>query len=417
MSSLKAEPLRPRSRSASAAQASASAAPEPRRSRVLRSWLVALLLAALLGCAFALWQASRGTAPSYVTTPVERGDIQRTTNASGMVNPVETIQVGSYVSGRIQELFCDYNTKVAKGQVCAKIDPRSYEAAVAQASAAVATAKAQLAKDQANLDYQTQLYVHSRTLAERGAMSKESADEARSSYRQLQAQLQVDQATIAQHEAELQAARVNLDYTDIISPVEGTVVARSVTVGQTVTASFQTPTLFLIARDLTQMQVDANVSEADIGEIREGQRASFTVEAFPGRRFTGVVTQVRQAPVSVQNVISYDVVIRTDNPDLLLKPGMTATAHIILAERNDVPRIPQQALRFNPAGARPVASAGRSDRDAVWALRDGRLVRVPVTLGLADDTNVELTGGGLQPADRIVSSEHPAGAPESGGQP
>jgi HlyD family secretion protein len=355
MSSLKAEPLRPRSRSASAAQASASAAPEPRRSRVLRSWLVALLLAALLGCAFALWQASRGTAPSYVTTPVERGDIQRTTNASGMVNPVETIQVGSYVSGRIQELFCDYNTKVAKGQVCAKIDPRSYEAAVAQASAAVATAKAQLAKDQANLDYQTQLYVHRRTLAERGAMSKESADEARSSYRQLQAQLQVDQATIAQHEAELQAARVNLDYTDIISPVEGTVVARSVTVGQTVTASFQTPTLFLIARDLTQMQVDANVSEADIGEIREGQRASFTVEAFPGRRFTGVVTQVRQAPVSVQNVISYDVVIRTDNPDLLLKPGMTATAHIILAERNDVPRIPQQALRFNPAGARPVA--------------------------------------------------------------
>jgi HlyD family secretion protein len=129
------------------------------------------------------------------------------------------------------------------------------------------------------------------------------------------------------------------------------------------------------------------------------------------------VTQVRQAPVSVQNVISYDVVIRTDNPDLLLKPGMTATAHIVLAERNNVPRIPQQALRFNPAGARPVASAGQGDRDAVWVLRDGRLVRVPVTLGLADDTNVELTGDDLQAADRIVSGEHPAGAPESGGQP
>jgi HlyD family secretion protein len=417
MSSLKTEAFSPRARLAPGTRASTGEPHAARGRQNRRGWLAAIVGVALLAGGVAMWAARRDTAPAYITAPVERGDIRRATSASGMVNPVETVQVGSYVSGRVQDLFCDYNTRVAKGQVCAKIDPRSYQALVEQAVSAVATAKAQLAKDRANLDYQTLLYGHRRTLSEHGVMSKESADEARSGYRQLEAQLQVDAATIAQHEAELQAARVNLDYADIVSPVEGTVVARNVTVGQTVTASFQTPTLFVIARDLTQMQVDANVSEADIGDIREGQKADFTVEAFPDRRFTGVVAQVRQAPISVQNVISYDVVIKTGNAELLLKPGMTATAHIILAEHEDVPRIAQQALRFNPAGAHEAASAERKDAGDVWALRDRRLVHVPVTLGLADETHVEVTGGGLQAGDRIVTGEQAVGEPAPGNEP
>src|SRR5581483_8960548 len=252
----------------------------------------------------------RGAATAdYISEPVVRGDIARTTIASGMVNPVETVQIGSYVSGRVIDLFCDYNTEVAKGQSCAKIDPRSYQAAVDQAAAAVGTARAQLSKDQAQLAYAKVTYERNLSLLSRNVVSQDAADNAQASYKQTEAQVALDQAAITQHEAELKAARVNLDYTDIVSPVDGTVVSRSASIGQTVTANFQTPTLFLIAKDLKKMQVEANVSEAEIGQIHTGQDATFTVEAFPNRTFAGKVTQIRQAPVSVQNVISYDVVI------------------------------------------------------------------------------------------------------------
>jgi HlyD family secretion protein len=179
------------------------------------------------------------------------------------------------------------------------------------------------------------------------------------------------------------------------------VVSRSVAVGQTVTANFQTPTLFLIATDLTRMQVDATVTEAAIGEVHEGQKVAFTVEAFPERTFGGTVTQVRQAPISVQNVISYDVVVSAGNPDLLLKPGMTATTHIVTAERGDVLRVPEQALRFAPGGFGRAQAAMR-DTGEVWVERDGRLVRVPVTTGLRDDSHVEVTSGDLHPGDRVA---------------
>lgn len=385
----------------------------PRKRRV---WKWALLAAAFLAAmVVAAWSLGSSAAPTYVTAPVERGDVLRTVSATGMVNPVETVQVGSYVSGRIQDVSCDYNTKVSKGQVCAKIDSRSYEAAVAESSAAVATAQAQLAKDQANFDYQKLIYAHRAALVKSGATAQETADEAQSTYRQLQAQLQLDAAAVAQHEAERRAARVNLDYTDIISPVDGTVVSRSATVGQTVAASFQTPTLFLIAQDLTQMQVDVNVSEADIGEIRNGEKASFTVEAFPDRTFHGVITQVRQAPISVQNVITYDVVIKVANPDLVLKPGMTATAHIAVAEHDDVLRLPQQAVRFTPHGTASPAPADQPAEERtgqrVWILRGGRIERIPVMLGLADEKYVEVTGTKLAPGDQVVVGEHPAGEP------
>ncbi len=390
----------------------ATETPPPRRSSSRRRWTRAaalIALAALVVAAAALWRGRAGAPARYVTAPIDAGNIVRVTTASGMVNPVETVQVGSYVSGRIQDLFCDYNSEVKKGEVCAKIDPRSYEAAVEQATAALATAKAQRGKDQAGLDYVKLAYERNAALAKRAAVSQDAADNALNAYRQAQAQIELDEAAIAQREAELKSARVNLDYTDIVSPVVGTVVSRSVAIGQTVAASFQTPTLFLIATDLKRMQVDANVTEASIGEVHEGQKATFTVEAFPDRTFTGTVTQVRQAPVSVQNVISYDVVIEVANPELLLKPGMTATARIVVAEHDGVVRMPEAALRFAPGGiaggggvAASAAHAQDSRHGQVWVLRKNALVRVPVTLGLADENYVEVTSGAFEPGDWVV---------------
>jgi HlyD family secretion protein len=386
--------------------------PEPRedtRPGSRRPWrrrsAVAIAVLALLIAGAVLWATHRTPLPSYLTAAVDRGDVVRFATASGMVNPVETVQIGSYVSGRIQDLSCDYNSRVTKGQRCAKIEPRAYEAAVAQAAAAVATAKAQLNKDHANLDYLERVYARNRDLAQRGVVAQDAIENAQNAYRQAQAQTELDAAMIRQREAELETAQVNLDYTNIISPVEGTVVSRSVAIGQTVTANFQTPTLFLIATDLTRMQVDATVTEAAIGEVREGQKVTFTVEAFPEHTFSGTVTQVRQAPVSVQNVISYDVVVSADNPDLVLKPGMTATTHVVTAEKSDVLRIPEQALRFAPGGIgvrQGVAHAAMRETGEVWVERGGRLVRVPVTVGLRDDSHVEVTSGELEPGDRVA---------------
>lgn len=351
--------------------------------------------------AFQAWRGS-GAAPPvhYVTSPATRGPVVRTVTATGSVNPVVTIQVGTYVSGVIQQLYCDYNTLVRKGQLCAKIDPRPYQTVVEQSKANLSTAKAQLTKDQTNLEYAKLTYERSTTLLGGGLVSQDTVDAARSAFRQATAQVELDAAEIQQRMAALNAAEINLAYTDILSPVNGTVVSRNVTMGQTVAASFQTPTLFLIATDLTKMQVDANVSESDIGGIAVGKDATFTVETYPQRVFTGNVTQVRQAPQSVQNVITYDVVISVSNPDLLLKPGMTATVRIVVDRRDSVLRVPDQALRYAPAGQ----SAPRK-QDRIWVLRGGRPVAVPVTIGLDDDTYAEILQGDVRDGDEVVTSE------------
>jgi HlyD family secretion protein len=371
------------------------------RLRLSRPLLLGLVAFALLvGIAFWL---SRGEAPRrYTTAPVTRGSITRAVTATGTVNPQLTIIVGSYVSGVIQTISCDYNTKVTKGQVCATIDPRPFQTVVDQNRANLQTAQAQLQKDEAGLAYAKLTSDRLSRLVKLDSASRDAADNARNAYDQALAQIALDKATIAQREAALQAAQVNLDYTKIISPVDGTVVSRNVTIGQTVAASFQTPTLFLIATDLTKMQVDTNVSESDIGNITAGDKAMFTVEAFPSERFTGEVTQVRQAPQTVQNVVTYDVVVGADNPDLKLKPGMTATMRVVTDERQNVLRVPDQALRFSPAGL----GGGRSSEGSrVWVLRDGEAVAVPVQTGLDDDSNTEITAGALKNGDKIITGE------------
>jgi HlyD family secretion protein len=358
------------------------------------------------------WSLGSGTSIHYVTQPAGRGAVTRAVTATGTVNPVLTIIVGSYVSGVIQQLSCDFNTKVTQGQVCAKIDPRPYQSVVDQDKANLANARAQRDKDTASLAYAKITAARYAALVKQDSASKDAADNAQSVYAQAQAQIELDEASVALRQAELEAAQINLGYTNIISPVDGTVVSRNVTMGQTVAASFQTPTLFLIATDLTKMQVDINVSESDIGAIQDGNPASFTVEAFPDRVFTGTVTQIRQAPQTVQNVVTYDVVVSVNNDDLALKPGMTATARIATAQRNDVLRVPDQALRYRPSIARPQTVSG-SPAAQVWVLRDGEPKAVPLSLGLDDDTYSEVLAGDLKPNDAVIVAEQNA-APSGG---
>lgn len=386
----------------------------PQRSLRRFGWVIPITLAAVIiggGSAALYWLLNRQSAPRYVTQKVSRGSVVRTVTASGAVNPVITVQVGTYVSGVIQARHCDYNTKVKAGQLCAKIDSRPYEVVVEQNKASLAVARAQLVKDKANLAYAKVAYERNKKLAVTKAVSQDTLDASKNALDQAQAQIGLDEATISLREAELHAAEINLGYTDIVSPVDGTVVSRNVETGQTVAASFQTPTLFLIATDLTTMQVDANVSESDVGSIKIGSEASFTVESFPDRPFVGRVMEMRQSPQTIQNVVTYDAVISAPNPDTLLKPGMTATVRIVVDKRNDVLRVPDQAFRYSPspfpdvirapAGAAPDGSGAVT----LWVLRNGEPRPIAVIPGLDDDANTEIVKGDVREGDEIIVSE------------
>jgi len=368
-------------------------------------WLFAIFAAGGIW----IWRNHASTPVHYVTVEAERGALIRAVTATGTVNPVVTVQVGTYVSGPIVKIYCDFNTEVKMGQICAKIDPRPYQITVEQARANLANARAQLKKDQAGLVYDRLEYQRNLALLGEKVVSQDTVDSARSTADQAVAQVELDHASIQQQEAALHAAQVNLGYTDIISPVDGTVVLRNVDVGQTVAASFQTPTLFLIAQDLTRMQVDASVSESDVGPVRTNQPAEFTVDAFPHHPFPATVSQVRQAPITVQNVVTYDVVLAVSNPELLLKPGMTANARIITAEEEDVLKIPLQALRFSPKGGDQGDNPKHRHGDhtaGIWVLEGQKLCEVQVVRGIDDGTSVEILSGNLKPGDQVVVDEN-----------
>ena len=395
-----------------------------------RRWLIGGILALIVfaSSAAAWWALRADGVVQYETTPATQGTISHTVTATGTVNPVLTIIVGTYVSGVIQQLYCDYNTEVKKGQVCAKIDPRPYQTLVDQDQANLGVAKAQLEKDQANLVYAKVNYERNVSLVEHNFVSQDARDSAKSVYAQAKAQIELDKAMIEQRRAELDAAKVNLGYTEITSPVDGTVVSRNVTMGQTVAASFQTPTLFLIATDLTKMQVDTNVSEGDIGGIKEGNHATFTIDAFPKRTFEGVVSQVRQSPQSVQNVVTFDVVVTVDNHDLALKPGMTAATRIVTDQRTEVLRVPNQATRYTPGGVPKAASSESSTQgegkspasghpSEISVLRGGRPVRISAIFGLEDDSFTEIVKADLKIGDEVIISEQRGSSSSQSGLP
>ncbi|HTT11899.1 MAG TPA: efflux RND transporter periplasmic adaptor subunit [Burkholderiaceae bacterium] len=387
-------------------------------------WVAGLVAIVAAVAALLLWRNEKSAVREYVTVAADRGTVAPTVIASGTVNPVTTIQIGTYVSGVIQSLSCDFNTRVRAGQLCAKIDPRPYQTVVEQESAALATARAQLDKDRANLAFAKVILDRDSDLLKRNIVSQETVDTANNAYEQARTQIALDEAAVKQHQASLDAARINLGYTNIVSPVDGTVVSRNVTQGQTVAASFQTPTLFLIATDLTQMQVDTNVSESDIGRVQEANAATFTVESFPDRPFAGTVTQVRQAPQTVQNVVTYDVVVSVPNPEGVLKPGMTASVRIVTVRHDGALRVPSQALRYQPSGNEAEAAGGEGTKAAgaarpgrtrgreavVWVLRDGRPQRVPVVTGLDDETFIEVLAGDLHAGDPVIVSERSGAA-------
>ena len=428
------------------------------------------------------WEWVEGRADvEYRTATVGRGDIDVTVSATGNPNAVVTVQVGSQVSGNIQALLADFNTKVSKGQLIARIDPAPFQTKVNQAHATLDAARASVANSQAvveqaragiqaatsslaaavaNVTKAEALVDDARVKVDRrvvmlaqNATAKEDLETAQTTYtsavadrealiaqkqaaednvKVAKAQLNVanslvaaNEAQVKQYTAALESAQIDLDHTSITAPVDGVVVSRSVDVGQTVAASLSAPTLFLIAQDLTKMQVDTNVSEADVGRVRVNQPATFTVDAYPGRTFTGTVTSIREAPINVQNVITYDAVIGVSNPDLTLFPGMTANVKVLVSQRPNALKVPNAALRYHPASdssqsARPAgnARAQASPEKAVWVL-DGKDQprRVVVTTGETDGAFTEVTGGALNEGDRVILAALTKSAAATAGRP
>jgi HlyD family secretion protein len=386
------------------------------RRLVIAVSVLAVVTGAILG-----WTRNGGEEPQWVVERVSRGPITASVTATGTVNPVTTVQVGTYVSGPIQTVAVDFNSPVRRGQLLARIDPRPFQVKLDDARAALENARARLEKDRAVAALKALNLDRARALRRDGIVSAGDLDLAVSEERQARAQLALDAADIASAEARLREAEVNLAYTDIVSPVDGIVVSRNVDVGQTVAASFQTPTLFLVAEDLTKMQVNASVSESDIGPVAGGQEATFTVDAYPADSFRGRVVQVRNAPVTVLNVVTYDVIIAFDNADLRLRPGMTANVRITTAHREDALRVPTRALRFRPpvsegAVAATAPSPARGNR--VWVPDGAHAAReAPVEVGIADDQFTEVRSGLAEGARVITAVKRALEAPVEGGSP
>src|SRR6202044_1463124 len=362
---------------------------EPPRRRGLLLW-TALALIVLLAAVAVWWWRGRNPPLHYVTARVTQGDIQRAVTMTGALNPVGAAQVESFVSGDIKSWSCDYNTLVKIGQVCAVIDPLPFQVIVDQDTASLHSAMAQLAKDRVAAANQAVVYAYDQKLIDQGIVSQETINTDKAALDQDQAQVKLDIASVAQQRAALHGAQVNLGYTKIHSPVNGMVITRYIDVWQTVVSSLSAAPLFLIGKDMHFMQVDTNVSEADVGGVKPGQRAYFTVQSYPNRTFWGSVRQVREGPITVQNVVTYDVVIDVKNDDLALFPGMTADAHIITAERSNVLRVPLPATRFNPEGLnRAPAAAGHGREDSQGRengqARDGGQAREGSTTRAAPD--------------------------------
>jgi HlyD family secretion protein len=354
--------------------------------------------------------------PRFSTSAVSRQDIVQTVEATGTLGAVTTVQVGSQVSGTIQSLHADFNSLVRKGQVIARLDPSLMQAQVDQAAATITRLEADQQASRAALeDAQTRLR-RAQTLSDQGLIARADLDTAQSAARQAEASLQGAQAQIVQARASLNQNQVNLSHTVITAPVDGIVISRNVDVGQTVAASMSAPTLFVIARDLTEMQVEASVDEADIGRIQQGQAVTFGVDAYPGEMFTGTVSQIRLQPQVVQNVVSYTTVIDVPNPDGKLKPGMTANVSIEIARADDVLAVPNAALRFQPSAedagrsAETGRRAGGGRRGSgqaagrVWTLTgDGKLQPVRVQTGVSNGTATAILDGNLQEGTPIVT--------------
>jgi HlyD family secretion protein len=388
------------------------------------------LVVALLGMGF--WRLGDGGKDlPYITTPAQRGNITQVVSSTGTLQAVITVQVGSQVSGTIDKLYADFNTKVKAGQIVAQLNQDKFKAAVDQAKANLLAAQSNLAKAKVTVEDTKRTLERNKELMKRQLIAQSDLDAVQTAHDAAVAQVNVNQAQVAQAQAGLNQAMVDLNNTVIRSPVDGIVISRNVDVGQTVAASLSAPTLFTIANDLSKMEVHTSVDEADVGNVREGQDVTFTVDAYPSRRFRAKVFQVRNAPTIAQNVVTYDAVVRIDNKELLLKPGMTANVEFLVSRKEDVIRIPNVALRFKPPTEKQDAQellrqASRTSRGASGGTRrrpggrsgsgdarDGRWVRiyllkdlapqsVEVRLGITDGSQTEVLEGKVEEGTEVI---------------
>ena len=379
-----------------------------------RRYLIIAAGLLLLAVAFALIRRGNSRASEFQTASVTRGSITQAVTATGTLNPVVNVQVGSQVSGIIQKLFVDFNSNVKAGDVVAQIDPASFKATVMQAEGDLASAQAQLELARINASRTQSLFAKQNS-------AQADVDQAMASLRQAEANVKIK-------EGALEKTRTDLERCTILSPIDGTVISRNVDVGQTVAASLQAPVIFTIANDLTKMQIDANVAEADVGAVAVDQKVDFTVDAFPNQTFQGKVVQVRNAPITVQNVVTYDTVIAVENPELKLKPGMTANVSIIIAQKDDVLKIANAALRYRPPdapageprrggaggaarserGGRPGAGGGggreRRMERTVYVFDGSKPQPAQIKTGISDGVTTEVSEG-LKEGDRVITAQ------------
>jgi len=397
-----------------------------------------LVLAAIAGGAW-FWKAKFGEKPpQYTTEQVARGDVARVVSATGTIQAVNTVTVGSQVSGTIKRIYVDYNSVVRKGQLVAEIDPTLLDAQAQEAAAGLASSRARLAEAQASLNEAQREFSRQKSLFESDFVAKSAMEAAETALATARAQVASARASVSSSSATLSQRRTNLGYTRILSPVNGVVTGKQVSEGQTVAASFSAPELFTIAEDLSKMQVEAAVDEADIGYIKEGMAVAFTVDTYPDETFAGKVRQIRLSPVTTENVVTYTVIIAAANPDLKLKPGMTANVNIETASAKNVLKVPNAALRFKPTatngtrtgssgqvppppppdgaaqgdGASSKKSSGitgkaLASQPSLWLLESkkgsqGSLKRVPVETGLTDGSWTEVSGD-LAEGDTVVT--------------
>lgn len=335
---------------------------------------------------------------TYETKTLNRCTITQVVEASGTINPVNTVSVGSVVSGLIESIYVDFNSQVKKGQLLAQIDPRTFQATVEQNRAQVENAQANMAKIQAVTEMSRKTYVRYKNLYAKNFIAKSELDQAESDYLSNKAQIASARAQITQASANLSTAETNLGYTKIIAPVDGTIISREIDIGQSVAASFQAPELFTIAQDLTKMQIEVNVSEADIGKVAEGQDVTYTLDGYQDSVFTGKVTQVRISPTTVSNVVTYTVIVEVNNEDLKLIPGMTANVSIITNKSEDVLCAPSLALKYNPN-----TDGTRYKNQGIWILDKKKPKRVGIETGASDDSNIEVISKELKEGDKIIT--------------
>jgi HlyD family secretion protein len=397
--------------------------PSPRSglSKRLLGWGLVLLVLVAGALALARLQSSRSKpVVHYETAAVQRGSVAAKVTATGTLSALVTVQVGSQVSGRIASLSADFESVVKKGQVIATIDQSLFRAAVTQARANYDSSRAAVEHAEAQEVNADKQFARAKELLAQDVMSRTDYDVAQATAGSAKADVSAARANVEQAAASLAQAELNLKYTTIVSPIDGVVISRNVDVGQTVAAAFQSPTLFTIAQDLTHMQVDTNVAEADVGKIRNGMAVSFTVDAYPDRSFPGVVRQVRDNAQTIQNVVTYDAVIDVDNGERLLKPGMTASVVFTYATREDALKLPNGALRFKPdaataatmnKGAPPVPV--KPDERLIWVVRQGAATPVVVRIGITDGSATEVLGGDVREGDRAVVEANAGGAAKS----